>query len=145
MKKIIWWSISALLALLIFIFSSQPGHESSEISSGLLSDILALIMPNASTEQFEFFHTLLRKASHFSVYLFLGIAIRNLVKCYQVAKPLTYTLLFCIAYAASDEFHQIFVPGRSAQLTDVGIDFAGSLVGVFILYGVEKLFRRISR
>ena len=33
-------------------------------------------------------------------------------------------------YAASDEIHQLFVPGRSGQLSDVILDSAGTLAGV---------------
>lgn len=38
--------------------------------------------------------------------------------------------VFCILYAASDEIHQIFVPGRACMLTDVCIDSAGALLGI---------------
>lgn len=36
----------------------------------------------------------------------------------------------CILYAASDEFHQSFVPGRGPRVMDIGIDTLGSLVGL---------------
>ena len=35
-------------------------------------------------------------------------------------------------YAMTDEFHQLFVPGRSGEIRDVCLDSAGVLVGVFI-------------
>ena len=37
------------------------------------------------------------------------------------------TFLFCLLYAASDEFHQSFVIGRTATIRDVGFDFLGML------------------
>lgn len=37
-----------------------------------------------------------------------------------------------VLYAASDEFHQLFVPGRSGQLSDVCIDASGVLLGVLV-------------
>jgi VanZ family protein len=39
-------------------------------------------------------------------------------------------LLICILYAASDEIHQIFVPGKGAHVKDVFIDSAESIVGI---------------
>lgn len=36
---------------------------------------------------------------------------------------------FSALYAASDEFHQLFVPGRAGLLSDVGIDSCGAAVG----------------
>ena len=38
--------------------------------------------------------------------------------------------LIAALYAASDEIHQLFVPGRSGQLSDVILDSAGALEGV---------------
>ena len=38
--------------------------------------------------------------------------------------------LIAALYAASDEIHQLFVPGRSGQLSDVILDSAGTLAGV---------------
>ena len=37
-------------------------------------------------------------------------------------------------YAASDEFHQSFVPGRTALCSDVLIDTAGGATAVFLLW-----------
>lgn len=45
--------------------------------------------------------------------------------------------MISILYATSDEFHQLFVPGRSGQITDVCIDSAGAFLGVVL--GCELL------
>ena len=37
-------------------------------------------------------------------------------------------------YALCDEFHQLFVPGRGAEFTDVCIDSSGALVGIFLIF-----------
>lgn len=42
-------------------------------------------------------------------------------------------------YAASDEFHQLFVPGRSGRLTDVLIDSAGLLAGILVVCLIKQL------
>jgi VanZ family protein len=46
--------------------------------------------------------------------------------------------LVLTALAASDEYHQSFVPSRTAAVTDVLIDMSGGLVALTIL----ALFRR---
>lgn len=38
--------------------------------------------------------------------------------------------ILAVLYAATDEFHQLFVPGRGAWIVDVGIDGAGALLGL---------------
>ena len=42
------------------------------------------------------------------------------------------SLIFCFIYACTDEFHQIFVSGRSPQMFDVMIDTSGALFGIMI-------------
>ena len=44
--------------------------------------------------------------------------------------------------ACTDEFHQYFVPGRSAEFKDVCIDTAGALAGLMILYFILKVVRK---
>ena len=43
------------------------------------------------------------------------------------------TFAAAFVYALSDEFHQLFVPGRQAALTDVAIDTAGILLALYLL------------
>jgi VanZ family protein len=41
------------------------------------------------------------------------------------------TVAFIIVYALSDEFHQLFVPSRTASFGDVMIDVLGGICGIF--------------
>ena len=50
--------------------------------------------------------------------------------------------LIAAGYAATDEFHQLFVPGRSGQISDVLLDSAGALAGVWIMTGLEKIRKK---
>ena len=60
--------------------------------------------------------------------------------------PIKYTLamsiLFSFLYACTDELHQIFVPGRSAQFRDVLIDTLGASFGIAITYLTIKFFAK---
>jgi VanZ family protein len=49
-------------------------------------------------------------------------------------------LVFC--YAATDEFHQLFVDGRSGQFTDVLIDTAGGLIMLLLVAVVRRIWKR---
>lgn len=42
-------------------------------------------------------------------------------------------VLFCLLYGLSDEFHQMFVPGREASLVDVAADTLGGFLGTLII------------
>ena len=52
------------------------------------------------------------------------------------------TILWVTAYAASDEFHQLFVPSREASLVDVLIDTAGGVFGLTLIWVVGRCRRR---
>ena len=62
--------------------------------------------------------------------------------------PLKYALamsiLLSFLYACTDEIHQIFVPGRSAQFRDVLIDTLGASFGTLIAYLILKLITKIK-
>jgi len=69
----------------------------------------------------------LRKIAHFSEYAILGALLLRALGRAEVA------VAAGVAYAATDEWHQHFVPGRHAALRDVAIDAAGVLAGVLLL------------
>lgn len=69
----------------------------------------------------------LRKIAHFCEYAILGALLLRALGRAEVA------VAAGIAYAATDEWHQHFVPGRHAARRDVAIDAAGVLAGVFLL------------
>ena len=52
------------------------------------------------------------------------------------AERIDYPVRKC-AYAASDEFHQLFVPGRAGRVTDVLIDSGGVIFGLFVVFVVS--------
>jgi VanZ family protein len=52
------------------------------------------------------------------------------------------SLLLATAYGATDEFHQLFVPGRTADLLDLCADFTGSSAAAFLVVSGSWLRRR---
>lgn len=87
---------------------------------------------------------LIRKSAHFISYLILGFLVSNAMlneaSTTSVWKRRGASLLLCVAYAISDEFHQIFVPGRGPLLKDVLIDGSGAAIGILLYFGVRKLW-----
>jgi len=58
-----------------------------------------------------------------------------------------FILAVCLAsiYAASDEFHQRFTPGRTASIDDVCIDTIGAAVGLALWCWIRKLHKPALR
>lgn len=92
----------------------------------------------------DILHTVVRKGAHFGAYFILGILTLNGLR--QVggkgAKAAALALCLCFLYAITDEIHQLFIPGRSGQITDVLIDTAGAAAGIGIFSFVLHLFRK---
>ena len=85
------------------------------------------------------------KLKHFLAYAVLAFLL-NLSLLVQEKRSLSskqaafMTLGICLFYGLFDEIHQIFIPGRSAELLDLAADVTGALTGVIIvLYLVRKI------
>ena len=144
-KLVIKYIILILWMILIFWFSNQNGTISSEMSDGLISEVvkfIEIILKNSLDNEkiIETFVFLIRKVAHFFLYFVLGILWMNLLKEHRVSlgKQVIYSLLFCIMYACSDEIHQLFIPGRSGNIIDTMIDTTGSLCSIITIYLFKK-------
>ena len=90
------------------------------------------------THQLGFTDLLLRKAMHVTGYALLGGALIYAV-LEIFSNPYITAWGMSVVYACSDEFHQSFIPGRSARLFDVGIDAAGAILGLVIFWWITRL------
>ncbi len=134
-----------LCMLLIFLFSAQSGTQSGEMSKGVVELLDPIVeplykdLPLPQQKAFlDSFHTLVRKAAHFSIYFLLGASAFGAFGNYPLSRPRQslYSVLLSFLYACTDEFHQGFVAGRGPAFTDVLIDTAGAAlaVGLFLLF-----------
>lgn len=139
-KNIISWTAVILWIVLIFCFSAQPVYKSNSLSKKVTKVVIETaekIAPKAVTK-FEFdinrINHLIRKNAHFFVFLVLGILVINVLSRSgrKGVRAIAMALGICVLYAVSDEVHQLFVPGRGAQVKDVLIDSAGAIVGICI-------------
>ena len=95
-----------------------------------------------------FFKSFVRKTAHFFMFCGLGFFALCTLRSYY-GKPhirvYASAWLFCVFCAVCDEFHQLFVPGRGAQLSDVCLDSAGALTGVAIAFLVLLLRKGLQK
>lgn len=134
------------LLLLIFGFSAQDGDTSGSLSfqiSLYLVNLFSPLLPAAMSERIvleraELIHLFVRKAAHMTEYFLLALSLQLPLKtCLserlgRKARILTGAAL-AVLFAALDEFHQTFVPGRSGNLTDVCIDSIGIIAASLCL------------
>lgn len=136
---------------LVFWFSSQVGDTSKVQSGNTIRKIILLFNKNITTENLEIIvealQPFVRKLAHFSLYTLGGILIYNLLNKYSLIskKKVAYTIAIGMLYATSDEIHQLFVPYRSGQITDVLIDTSGIITGIIIFVLIGKIKRYIMK
>ena len=112
--------------IIIFIMSSFNG-ESSGNQSNFIVNIISEIFSISNVNYLSF---IIRKLAHFTEYFILGILVINNFK--KIDKKIIFgSIIFCMLYAFTDEFHQLFVSGRSGQIIDVLIDSFGSMCGIY--------------
>lgn len=122
-----WWP-ALVWALVISGFSTKV--FTADNTGSVIIPVLHWIFPGFSPETLSVIHFGIRKCAHFTEYFILSwLILRGLRGDNRVAKIqwalLTIGLVF--GYAALDEFHQSFVPGRTASFRDVLIDTSGGI------------------
>ncbi|MGB5823476.1 MAG: VanZ family protein [Proteocatella sp.] len=140
-ENILPWIPVVLWMILIFYMSHQPALVSDGLSTGITQKLMTFIEKVFSNSELNMdrVNHYVRKNAHFMEYLILGVlAINALRKSGMTGrKGITVSLLICILYASSDEFHQLFVQGRAGRVTDVLIDSSGALTGI-LLYSLKN-------
>ena len=98
---------------------------------------LLWLFPRMSPDDVEWAHTVIRKSAHVTEYaIFALLAARALIGSSRWFLSRHWYLACCgllLAMAASDEFHQSFIPRRTASVYDVMIDVCGGVAALTIL------------
>ena len=163
-------SLVALVLWCAFIFymSARVAQDSDALSLGFAGRFLHLVVPGFSdmsaADQLALAKSInhpVRKLAHFTEYLVLGMLAVNALRLHVGSSECdsengaatssrnfcipALSWAFCILYAASDEFHQLFVPGRAGLITDVCIDSAGALLGILLFLAALHLTSRRAK
>ena len=134
-----------LVMFIIFSFSNQNGDESGNLSDKLLIKIYQVFNKEELTDEeqdliIEENTHLIRKTTHFTIYLILGLLVFNLYKDLWGITPTSviFAIILCFTYSITDEIHQLFIDGRSGEVLDVLIDTAGASIGILIYYFIAR-------
>ena len=77
------------------------------------------------------------KIAHFCAYLVLGLLLTRATAMLSI--PAGVAVLVGWLYGVTDELHQSFVPGRSAELGDWVADALGVVVGVLLFLAFWRI------
>lgn len=128
MDKKIFRLLTLGIMLTIFWFSNQDANV-SDTQSGFF----AMLLPFLPV-------WVIRKIAHMTLYAILAFC----AACSQIKPSFKKVLLFCACYACTDEFHQLFIPGRSGEIRDVCIDCLGACIGFLRFTDIKKTVKSRS-
>lgn len=140
----LWGGVVMALCVLIWFMSSRTAGVSSGMSAQVADAVARVAVPGyasgTAAEKARVVEALqfpIRKSGHFLEYAALGAAVYQLLQAIdRVPRGVWARRLaawgLAVAYAATDELHQLFVSGRSGQPTDVLIDACGALAGIAV-------------
>lgn len=133
------WILVAVCMGIIYALSAQTASDSANLSG---SFILALF----EWLGIEFQQEIIRTVAHCLEFMGLSLLIFNATYSTWETK---FTPLIAFAgtffYAVTDEIHQIFVPDRAFQLSDILVDSTGALIGVIASFVILKFILYIKK
>jgi len=130
------WRYLPLLFWMALIFLASTSELSASNTNLVLQPLLRWFFPHISDERISLVHVIVRKSGHFAEYAILGfLAGRAFISSghrrLRQSWFLAALVLVCV-YALSDEYHQSFVPSRTASIYDSLIDTVGGLAALVL-------------
>lgn len=129
-----------LLIWMVLIFSASADAQSTQHTSRFLEPFLRWLNPNISAESIDTVRWLVRKGAHLTEYALLAWLTWRAVRKPKRRdlrpwswKPVIIAFATVVIYAATDEFHQSFVPNRTGSWKDVCIDTIGGALGLAVI------------
>lgn len=153
MKIVFLRNLAGVLAIMwmciIFAFSAQTKEESGAVSNSFTYQIVSstrtffnLDLSDARVKEIaDAIEGFVRKAAHMTEFGVLSVLLFIWIGQWEMGllrRGLTASGAAAV-YAATDEIHQLFVPGRAGRFSDVCIDSAGAVLGVVVFVLIVKL------
>ena len=137
---------------MIVIFTGSGDAKSYQHSSTIFEPLVHWLFPGMSQTHIQTLHYLFRKCAHLAEYAFLAVLFWRAFRHSSIQPPRPWNwseaaqaLGLVLVYAALDELHQCFVPGRTGQVSDVVVDMAGGALGLAVLWTCHQMWNRWRR
>jgi VanZ family protein len=131
------------------VFSASADAQSYYHSSIYFEPLLRWLFPHLRQSQIEAIHHVFRKCCHLAEYAILAWLLWRAIRKPVKNDPRAWlwaeaglALAIVFLYSASDELHQVFVPTRTAQVSDVLVDASGGAIGLLLLW-LRKQIQKI--
>jgi VanZ family protein len=123
------WRYAPLAAWVCFIFFASTANFSASNTSRIIGPLLLWLFPRISEATIDEVHLLVRKTAHFTEYAALALlaarAFQTSLRPSLSRRWWLASFLLVAVVALSDEYHQSFVPSRTASVYDSLLDMTG--------------------
>ncbi len=130
------------------MFIGSTDVLSAEHTSRFLIPFLRWLDPKISFQTILLIHLALRKIAHFAEYAILASllwrALRGTFAAGSWLAVSALTFLVAAFFAASDEYHQSFMPTRTSSARDALVDCFGALVAILVCAAISRVRPRSS-
>ncbi len=137
MKKYIFLVLSLCIVAFIWGNSLQDAPHSSVESRWVLQWLMSVFSAVPGIEHLTMH--MVRKMAHFTEYAALGFSLSATWLTLTGKQRMFMVLVLGCLIASIDEGIQLFSPGRSSQISDVGLDTFGVWAGTWVMYGMRRL------
>lgn len=136
---IISWVLVVICMGIIFSLSAQVADDSQELSDSFIRKIFETFGITIESD-------LIRSIAHCLEFMGLSVLLFNAIYATWFLKLTPIIAFFgTVLYAITDEIHQIFVPGRAFQISDILVDSTGALIGVIASFVILKVILYIMK
>ena len=141
-REAIAWALVVLWAVAIFAVSAKSGLELD--GTGPIAQVkrwLANVLSDAMGYPVD-----VSPIGHFSEYLVFGALLANALR-HRLEPGGAAIASVCVVavYAVTDEFHQLFVPGRACDPMDWLVDVCAAAIAALIAWLVLRRRKRAGR
>ena len=146
-------SVMALVLLLYFVVvvSFQNGEQSTSVTMRVAGQIAVSIFENPTEKQIETVSLMIRYGAHLALFFVVGLvtAFVSMVifRKYFRMVGILMSGVVCYMLAYYTEYYKQFIEGRHFQMSDVSLNWYGSLAGIICMvasYFLNRLLVKLS-
>ena len=136
---LISWILVLICMGIIFSLSAQIAEESQDLSDSFIRNLFEFLGIELKSD-------FVRTIAHMLEFMGLSLLIFNAVySTWNLKLTPIISFVGTSLYAITDEIHQIFVPGRAFQTSDILVDSIGALIGVIVSFVILKIILSIKK
>lgn len=141
----------ALLLFFVLIVSFQSGVQSTSITMRVAERIARSVFTDPTKEQIEAVSLMIRYGAHLALFFVVGLvtAFVSMVICSNYVRIIGILVsgVVCYMLAYYTEYYKQFIEGRHFQMSDVSLNWYGSLAGIICMvasYFLNRLLVKLS-